>query len=251
MKEKILDKFYEANRIIQAHEVDFTNRLRIDSFFVFLQDIAAAHADKVNLGYNALIKHDLAWVLSWARLEITTYPGFGEEITIRTWPKRRYKLYSLRDFYVYDNNKQIISKAATAWLPINIKTRRIIDSSALPAPIDFLDEPAIDALPQKISAEGDKEFILNKKMRYTDIDLNRHVNNIRYIELIMDCFNKVQYEKSELINIEVQFVSECKYDDIIEMYKAKNTSEDCWYIEGVNKSSSKIIFQANLEWEIK
>jgi len=251
MKGKTLDKFFDVKRIIQAHEVDFTNRLRIDSFFIFLQDTAAEHADNVNLGYSALIKHNLAWVLSWARLEIKTYPGFGEEITIRTWPKCRYKLYSLRDFYIYDNNKQIISKATTAWLPINIKTRRIIDTANLPAPIDYLDEPAIDAVPQKISTEGDKEFILNKKMRYTDLDLNQHVNNIRYIELITDSFDKGQYEKSELKNIEVHFASESKYDDEIEIYKTNSTPGDCYYIEGIIKRSSKIIFRANLEWGMK
>ena len=58
-----MNEFYETNKIIQAHEVDFLNRLRIDSLFILLQDTAAAHADILNLGYKALIEHNLAWVL--------------------------------------------------------------------------------------------------------------------------------------------------------------------------------------------
>ena len=245
-----MSNYYEIKRIIQAHEVDFTNRLRMDSLFIQLQDTAASHADTVNLGYKALVEHNLAWMLSWAKVEIAAYPKFAEEIRISTWPKKKYKLYSLRDFYIHDINGKIICRATTAWLPINMKSKRIIDTSGLPAPIDYLEsESAIDELPQKISGQGNKELIFSKRMKYTDLDLNQHVNNIRYIELIMDSFSKEKYENSFLKSIAVNFVSESKYDDEIEIYKSKEAATDSDVIDGVNKVNSKAVFQANLGWE--
>lgn len=244
-----MNEFYEIGRTIQAHEADFTNKLRIDSLFILLQDTAASHADILNLGYKTLTRHNLAWVLIWAKVEIETFPNFGDEIRIRTWPKKKYKLYSLRDFYIYIN-EQIICKATTAWLPINMKSKRIIDTSALPAPINYMEnESAINELPQKISQQDSREFVLNKKMRYTDLDLNQHVNNIKYIELIMDSFSKGQYEKFQLKSISINFASESKYDDDIEIYKSKDASPETCIIEGVNKESSKLVFQAILNWE--
>lgn len=244
-----MNEFYENKRIIQAHEVDFKNRLRIDSLFMLLQDTAASHADKNNLGYNALIEHNLAWVLSWAKVETDEYPGFGDEIKIMTWPKRKYKLYSLRDFYVR-KNEQIISRATSAWLPINLKSKRIIDTSGLPAPIYYQEqESAINEIPQKVIDLDKKEFILTKKMRYTDIDLNQHVNNIRYIELIMDSFTRDKYENSLLKSIEVNFVSESIFNDEIEVYKSCAVANGIDVIEGINKNNLKIIFQARLKWE--
>ena len=185
------------------------------------------------------------------RLKLFKLPGFGEEIKIKTWPKRKYKLYSLRDFYIY-NNGQITSKATTAWLPINITSKRIVDTSGLPAPINYQEnESAINELPQKITEHNNKEFLLNRKMRYTDIDLNQHVNNIKYIELIMDSFPKEQYEKSVLKSIAVNFVSECKYNDELEIYKSKEILQGSDIIEGINKNSSKLVFQANLKWSLQ
>ncbi len=245
-----MNEFYETKRIIQAHEVDFTNRLKIDSLFILLQDTAASHADILNLGYKSLIEYNFAWVLSWAKVEIENPPNFGDEIRIKTWPKKKYKLYSLRDFYIY-NNEQIVCKATTAWLPINMKSKRIIDTSDLPAPINYQEnESAINELPNKITEQNDSEFIFNKKMRYTDIDLNQHVNNIKYIELVMDSFSKEQYEKSRLKSIAINFVSECKYDDEVEIYRSKVASSESSIIEGVNKENSKVVFQARLNWMV-
>lgn len=217
---------------------------------MLLQDVAAEHADKANLGYKALSEHDLAWVLSWAKVEIGELPGFGEEIKLTTWPKKRFKLYVLRDFYV-SKNEEIIIRATTAWLPINIKSKRVIDSSNLPVPIYYFDQSALDAVPQKVIELQDKEFVLSKKMRYTDIDLNQHVNNIRYIELIMDSFDRDKYEKSTLRSIEINFVSESKFNDEIEVYKSCESRDSENVIEGLNKGNSKIIFQARLKWSDK
>ncbi len=240
---------YENRVIIQAHEVDFMNQLRADSLFMLLQDTAASHADKAELGYKSLSKHNLAWVLSWAKVEIEELPGFGEEIKIVTWPKKRYKLYVLRDFYVYKNEK-IIVRAATAWLPINLKSKRIIDSSGLPVPVQYLEQSAIDTIPQKVTALHNKEFVLTRIMRYSDIDLNQHVNNIHYIELIMDGFGKDRYEKSGFKNLEVNFVSESIYNDELEVFKSCVTP-GIDIIECSNKNSSKMIFQAKVEWKEK
>ncbi len=240
-------EFFENSKIIQAHEVDFTNLLRLDSLFIFLQDTAAAHADKLNLGYTALIKHNYAWVLSWVKVEIYSLPGFGEEIIIKTWPKKKYKLYSLRDFLIYNRQKEIIIKATTAWLPININSKRIIDTSSLPAPINYQEkETALDELPEKISVMERGEFLFTRQMRYSDIDLNQHVNNIKYIEMIMDGFSKDQHEKLITKNITVNFVAESKYDDCIEVYKSFDDSNNKFLIEGINKSISKVVFQAEV-----
>ncbi len=242
-----MDEFYESENVIQAHEVDFMNRLRIDSLFILLQDTAAAHADKLNLGYTALLEHNFAWVLSWAKVEIEEFPCFAEAITIKTWPKKKYKLYSLRDFRIFNKTGGLIGKATTAWLPINLKSKRIIDTSSLPAPIHYQEQQsAIDLLPRKITQPLEKEFLFTKHMRYTDIDLNQHVNNIKYIELIMDSFSKEHYENAKLKNIEINFLSESKYNEVIEVYKS--AGDEDFIIEGINKNNMKIVFTAVIEW---
>lgn len=241
-------EFFENGKIIQAHDADFTNRLRLDSLFTYLQDTAAAHADKLDLGYTSLIKHNFAWVLSWTKVEIASLPGFGEEIRIKTWPKLKYKLYSLRDFLVYNHKEEIIIKATSAWLPINLTSKRIIDTSSLPAPINYQEKvSAMDGLPEKISEMKEKEFLYTRQMRYTDIDLNQHVNNIKYIEMISDCFTKEKHEKFMIKSIRVNFVSESRYDDSIEVYRSANERDNSYLIEGSNKSSSKTIFQAEVQ----
>ncbi len=126
-----MKEFLEEEFSIRTNDADFNNRLKVNSIFVFLQDIAAAHADKLQLGYNNLLEKNLGWVLSWVRVEIEKYPKYAETIKIKTWPKCKYKLYYMRDFLIYDDKENVIIKATTAWLPINIKTKRIADLQSM------------------------------------------------------------------------------------------------------------------------
>ena len=87
---------------IRACDVDFNNRIKVSSIFNHMQDVASIHADALELGFKHLSEVDLFWVLAWAKIEIEAYPTFGNTLTIKTWPKFRHKLYSVRDFIISD-----------------------------------------------------------------------------------------------------------------------------------------------------
>ena len=154
-----MDSFFEQSKLVNAYDVDVNNRLKLNTLFNFLQDVASSHADSLSLGYNDLIAHDLGWVLSWAKVQIEEYPQFGDTIKIRTWPKCRYKLFSMRDFLIYNSSGKILFRVSTAWLLINVKTKRITDIRNLPQAIYYQPEQsALNDFPQKIASEKKKKL---------------------------------------------------------------------------------------------
>lgn len=247
-----MESFYEQSKLVNAYDVDLNNKLKLNILFNFMQDVASSHADSLQLGFNDLIRHDLGWVLSWAKVRIEEYPGFGEIIKIRTWPKCRYKLFSMRDFLIYSESGKILFNVTTAWLLINVKTKRITDIKNLPQQIYYQPEQfAINEFPEKIITEKEKEKLFCKKIRYTDIDINRHVNNTRYIELILDCYSPEKHKNYQLKSLTVSFNSESFYDDELEIWFAPEDSGDKFdFIVGMNKKTSKQVFQAQVEWGI-
>jgi len=247
-----LDSFFEQLKLVNAYDVDINNKLKLNTLFNFLQDVASSHADTLKLGFNDLIVNNLGWVLSWAKVQIEQDSEFGETIKIRTWPKCRHKLFSLREFIVYGNNGKALYRVSTAWLLINVKTKRITDIKNLPQQIYYQpDQFAINEFPEKISSEKTKEILFNKKIRYTDLDINRHVNNTKYIEMILDCYSAVHHKNNRLINLTVSFISESFYDDELEIrFAAGGSKENCDIIEGINKKTSKQVFQALVGWGI-
>ena len=246
-----MDSFFEQSKLVNAYDVDLNNKLKLNALFNFLQDAASSHAESLNLGFNDLIANDLGWVLSWVKVQIEEYPGFGETIKIRTWPKCRYKLYSIREFIIYNSTGKVLYRVSTAWLLINVKTKRITDIKNLPQQIFYQpDVYALNEYPEKITPLNKKEIVFSKKIRYTDLDINQHVNNTQYIELILDCYSIEQHKNNHLKGLTVSFISESFYHDEIEIsFAHEGFHEKFDVIEGVNKKSSKKVFQALVEWE--
>jgi medium-chain acyl-[acyl-carrier-protein] hydrolase len=246
-----LESFFERTKLVNAYDVDLNNKLKLNTLFNFLQDVASTHADTLQLGYNHLIANDLGWVLSWVKVRIEEYPGFGETIKIQTWPKCRYKFFSIREFLIYNENGKLLYRVSTAWLLINVKTKRVTDIKALPQQIFYQpDRFAINEFPVKVIIEKEKLYLFSKTIRYTDLDINRHVNNTQYIELILDCYPP-EFHKSNLLNsLTVSFVSESFYDDELDiMFAPEAYNENFDVIEGINKKTSKQVFQALVGWK--
>jgi medium-chain acyl-[acyl-carrier-protein] hydrolase len=246
-----MSSLFEQTKLVNAYDVDINNKLKLNTLFNFLQDVASSHADSLNLGFNDLIVNDLGWVLSWVKVSIEEYPGFGESIRITTWPKCRYKLYSMREFIIYNNDGKVLYRVSTAWLLINVKTKHITDIRNLPQQIFYQpDQFAIKEFPEKITSKTTKEFLFSKTIRYTDLDINQHVNNTQYIELILDCYSADHHKNNHLKCLTVSFLSESFYNDELDIrFANEDLIKKIDIIEGVNKKTSKQVFQALAEWE--
>ena len=144
----------------------------------------------------------------------------------------------------------MIGKATTSWLMIDGKTKRPIRTDILAQRLPHIEATyAIDEPCGKIENISNPEFINEVKVGYTDIDINQHLNNVRYIEYILNCFPTELYRTNRINRLQVNFLSESRYNDQIRLYKA-NAGEvnSKYYIEGINQNEQKV-FQASIEWE--
>lgn len=244
-----MQKLFEEKKTVSTYDSDFLMKLKISSVFNYMQDTAAANADQLGLGYEHLMPLELAWVLSWVKVEIDDYPVYGQELLLNTWPKCSYKLYSMRDFRIKDYNEKILCRATTAWLPINIKTKRVTGIQNLPAPIPYNpDLIGVQELPSKIILPSAKQVLYTKKFRYNDLDINHHVNNVKYVEMVLDCFTPEYYSKYQVKNFTISFSSESFYDDEIEV-SISGEDELVKFVEGINIQTQKQVFASKVEWK--
>ena len=89
-------------------------------------------------------------------------------------------------------------------------------------------------------------------MGYSDIDVNKHLNNSKYVDFIMDCFSLKDHEKYNIKSIEVNYSKEALPGDSIAIYKdISEAYSNLIYIEGVNEKDNKLTFKTQLEIEAK
>jgi acyl-ACP thioesterase len=241
---------WENSIKIRAFDVDANGRLKVNTILDYFQDAASNDAERLKFGYSDFVPRGLTWVLSWARFEFIDYPKFMDEILIQTWGKKQFKLYSMRDYLLFNSKDEIICKGTSAWLLIDSKSLRPKILTQLFPEIKMLDtKDALQNLPKKILPAAQTEIVYSTQIRYSDIDLNQHVNNAKYIEQMLDCFNQEFHRANTIKSLIVSFNAESKYGDQIQLSKGtENESSHTDYIEAKNLNSGKLVFQALVEW---
>jgi medium-chain acyl-[acyl-carrier-protein] hydrolase len=212
---------FEKEFEILSFQIDPKGKLRWASLADMLQEVAWKHADSRDFGQQ-LFEKGFMWVLSRFHIKVFEMPSWGEYIKIKTAGRGINKLFALREFEVENRQGKIIAKAMSAWLLLDIKSKRPQrPRQVLPYEL-FDDNPDISIVPEKVNL--DIELLTSKSfsVNYSDLDMNNHVNNVSYIRWIEDfCFEKeIQFD--ELL---INYLTEAIIGEEIEILFQKNGRE--------------------------
>lgn len=245
-----MNPFYEEKYQLRSYDFDFQNNLKLSSIFNYMQDTASTHAGMLKFGFEDLYKLNLFWVLSWIKIELGSFPAYGDSIKVKTWPKTSHRLYSLRDFILFDNGGNIFAKSTSAWLLLKSDTKRPVELKSYAVDIPFqADENALADLPEKLVKPNIPPAVSEKrKIKYSDIDINRHVNNAKYIEFIIDSFDEEFLTNRKINSAEVSFLSEVRYGDNIEI-EVYSQDDNRSFVSGKESGGGKNIFASRLHWK--
>ena len=220
-------KVYEESFKVHTYEVDIHNRLTVQTLAQFLQESASNHAALLGFGVEYLLGNNRTWVLSRLAIEIEEFIPLGETITIKTWPAATEKLFFIRDFEITNSKGSIIGSATSYWIFIDTKNSRPVHPSKKEIVFDYENiERGFNRSLSKLPSQEDMEPSRSFHVRYSDLDLNNHVNNIKYIEWGMEGIDPVYKKKHIPFRLEINFLSEAKYDHIVELSMKKAISEN-------------------------
>jgi len=158
-------------------------------------------------------------VLSRLALQMQSYPAWQDMLHVTTWPSGSRRLFALRNFLFRDRQDRLLGAAATAWLIIATQNRR-------PQRIEpFLKKlnpgvPAAGAGPElnlfeKIPIFSAYEHEKRFRIRYRDLDINRHVNNVSFVEWIIESIPAEELHRSMLTGLEINYLAEAFYGDFV------------------------------------
>lgn len=240
---------YTKEYQVLVNDVDFTKKLKLSAAFNYFQEIAGLHADNLGIDFNTIEEeHGVAWVLIRMRVDMLRYPIWDEEIILETWPQIPKRFQFERDYYIKDIQGNIIAKAISMWVIVDVETREIKRSETIA--IDYpkiIKERAIDCTLGKIRPSGQPKIAYRRVIGCSDIDMNGHLNNSKYIDFIMDCFTMEDLKNHSAKSIQICYMNESLPGDTITLYKYTGiTDEGIIFIEGVNEKTNSKIFASQL-----
>ena len=199
---------YKARYRVRVSDSDSIARVKLSALLSLMQEAATDDAERIGVGRRRLLSMGLGWALSKLSLTILRLPVWGEHITVETWPSRRTRISTEREFVVRDDGGQILATARTLWVLFNLKERRIERLEVLgqwPAVEDFADNTEFER-PRLPAQEG--VLCSDFGVRKDDIDLNGHVNNAVYITWAMEPLSREFCLSHEPSHIAIWFLNE-------------------------------------------
>lgn len=181
--------FYED--VITLRTGDFDRYLRITPAAVLdlFQEVAGAHAQELGIGFDASLKKGLLWVLTKVRFEVVKQPEIHTKVKVVTWPLAPSKITLRRDYEIYSLEGELLIKGASEWVFIDSKTRKIMPATNAYPNIDFLEKNSIEGKFSKARMLEGETQSYEITARYSNIDMNSHVNNTQYATFVLDAIN--------------------------------------------------------------
>lgn len=173
---------------IPTSAVGATATLRLSALLSLLQELASSHATQLGVGYDAMLAHQRAFMLSRIQLAFDgPWPVWGDSLTVETWPRGIERLIALREFRVRRADGSIFARGSTGWAVVDTARTRIVRPEEVIAHLQPDPTPALDAAaPARLKWHDAAQAVDVRTARPSDLDPHRHVNNTRYGDWIAD-----------------------------------------------------------------
>lgn len=208
---------------ISISETDCSHKIKTSVLFNLMQDLAAKSIDTYDHQYSCemLAQNNLGWFIIRYRLEFDNYQKDIKEIKLLTESRGCQRMTSFRDFEIFDNitNNRIL-RATSSWFIVNLENKSVVNiAQKFPQFLSF-EKRKDDLILQKLKTldRVDKEKVF--KVRYDDMDINNHVNNVVYITWALEAVDYDFRSEHNLKTIDVYFKHDIKYgEEIISQVK--------------------------------
>lgn len=236
---------------VHNYEADGNGRILVSSLMNYLEDIAIVQANEFGSGIEYLKQNNIAWVVYRWNVRIKKYANVGEILKVRTWPHTYRKFYAYRKHEVVNSQGEVIVTADSIWFMIDISRRRPCKISDEIVNMFGLKEGEKEEIAfEKLTAPSNNEVEKKFQVRYSDIDMNHHVNNVKYISWALETVPMDIIKNLLLKQLSISYEKETKYGEIVTVSSEVIESQNEFAVVSslVNENGDKLTL-VRTEWD--
>ena len=220
---------FRQNFPIRSYEIGADKTASIETLMNHLQETALNHVKTAGLlgdGFGStpeMCKKNLIWVVTRMQVVVDRYPTWGDIVQVDTWVSATGKNGMRRDWLVRDaKTGEILTRASSVWVMMNKLTRRL---SKIPEevrgeiePYFVNSDPVVDEDSRKLPKLDDTAEYIRSGLspRWSDLDVNQHVNNVKYIGWILESAPQPILESYELHSMTLEYRRECGRNSVLQ-----------------------------------
>lgn len=233
---------------IDAYLTDFRGKATLPMIGGFMLQAATKHAEERGFGYSSMTSKQRVWVLSRMAIEVFEYPENDTVLVIKTWVASVNRLFTERYFSFEKENGKEIGFAKSLWASIDLKTRKPTNVLELEGLSEYIveKENPIEGMTKIPVLKDNFTVATDFVIKYSDVDINKHLNSMKYIERFVDVFDIDMFREKEIHRIEINYISEGRYGTKLDILK-KEEHNDAYILEmrngDTNVCSARVIWK--------
>lgn len=239
---------------LRGYECDAFGRLSVPTLMNWMQESANRNAMDYGIGIDDLARRGYGWMLMRFRLRMHQYPHYGQTIQVVTYPTSVEKYFIHRDFRVLADDGTLLADAGSTWLTFDLEKRTM---TPLPDFIRNLSPPTgIDALP-KLMLKPDFQTATWQPTRQSEvevgwlsIDQNQHVNNVAYIQWLLEAVDNDTLQTCDLVELDVVYRTESHWRDRLLIQSAPESGPAQGH-RILEADSNREVVLARSQWRIR
>ena len=191
-----------------------------------------------------LEKYNAIWMVARMWYRLNRPPGWGERVTVRTWHRGDKGATMYRDYDLFVDG-EAVGECVSAWVLASLDTRQIIRL----ATVHELDGTGGGELCKskklsKLRLPQDLELAGRRKLRYSDTDLNGHVNNTRYADFACDALEMERLGPDRFLSsMQIGYLAECRPGEELLLWTKEQ--DGAHFVQGMDEGG-KSRFEAAL-----
>ncbi len=208
----------EKFRVILS-DVNANLEMTNTAFLRYFQEIGNMHSEIAGVGVSDIDRTNLSWILISWKVSVIKRPKYGDEIKIKTWSLGVNKFFAFRDFEVKNQYDEVVAYGASKWSMVDVKKGKVVsickeitDIYTQEETHVFEDDMILDKLVEpKIEPISKCDFKITRSL----IDVNKHLNNVYYLDIAKEAISEEKAIINEFDNFEVMYKKEIRLGDVV------------------------------------
>ncbi len=233
-------KYYEQSFRILSSYVDARRRLRLSTLFSMFQEAAIAHTEALGMGREKTLDRGLLWAVTMQRASVTRLPEYDDRVKLYSWPGTTMHVLFPRYYVLTDESGSPLVKASALWVLLDRDTRKFVFPESWGIQIEGVATGVESPLPSSLTV-GETAGIGSFTVPYSAVDLNGHMNNVKYFDLAQDRMPAAMRDLP-VKEAAAEYSGEARFGTEIEL--SERVEPQCYSLRG--EAAGKHIFRLSI-----
>ena len=211
-----MEPIFQHQFLITDAAVDCFGRLKPSMLLYFCQEVAGQHCLLLGTDYDSLAEKNLIWAIIRQKVQITRLPRSGETIRIETWPMPTTRTCYPRSTVAYDAEGKELFRSIGMWVLMDMNNRSMILPGKSGITVQGLLTGTELSNPGSL-APKQLDNVFTRRVCFTDLDRNNHMNNTKYLEWMSDLLPSAFHKDREPREFTVCYHAEAREGDLLHL----------------------------------